>query len=61
MADDDPTSPLAASQYAQVLAGSTPNRVCGVDSEEVDRFEEFSTPIGTQTEAEFGFVAITTT
>jgi hypothetical protein len=57
-----PTSPLPASQYAQVLGGITPNRVCGVDSEEVDWwFEEFLTPIGTQTEAEIGCVASTTT
>jgi hypothetical protein len=46
MADDDPTSPLPASQYAQVLRGITPNRVCGVDSEKNYWFEEFLTPIG---------------
>jgi hypothetical protein len=44
-----------------VLGGTTPNRVWGFDSEEVDLVGEFSTPIGTQTEAEIGFVARTTT
>jgi hypothetical protein len=61
MADDDPTSSLPASQYAQVLAGITPNRACEVDSEESDGFDEFSTPLGTQTEAEIGCVAGTST
>jgi hypothetical protein len=59
MADDDPTSPLPASQYTQVLGGTTPNRVYGFDSEEIDLLGEFSTRIGTQTEAEIGCVAST--
>ena len=59
MSDDDPTSPLPASQYAEVLAGNIQNSVCEVDSDESDGIEDFSTPIGTQTEAEIGGVAST--
>jgi hypothetical protein len=61
MADDGATTPLPASQYNQVLAGTTPDRVCGVDSEEVDRLDDFSTPIGAQIEGGIGCAASTTT